>query len=163
MRDRKGATAVEFAIIAVPLMMLIFMCLEMALYVLVTVSLDNATQKAARNIRMGIVTASNTSATQFRQQVCNNLGWLGSDCMDNLSLDVDAYDNFSFVTLTDPVNNGQLVAADMGWDVGGASKIQLVRTYLTWDMVIPFIHNSATMANGKVLISSKVVFRNEPF
>jgi Flp pilus assembly pilin Flp len=51
-RDRKGTTAVEFALIATPLILLIFACLELSLFVVVNVSLDNATQSAAREIRM---------------------------------------------------------------------------------------------------------------
>jgi Flp pilus assembly protein TadG len=162
-RNCRGATALEFALIATPLMALIFVCLQMALYVMVCVSLDNATQRAAREIRMGITTAANSTSTTFRQKVCDNLGWLGTDCMANLKLDVDSYDNFSMVTLVDPITNGNFTS-DLNYDIGGASRIQLVRTYLTWEMVIPFISNPlATMSDGKAVISSKVVFRNEPF
>jgi Flp pilus assembly protein TadG len=162
-RNCRGATALEFALIATPLMALIFVCLQMAMYVLVCVSLDNATQRAAREIRMGITTASNSTSTTFRQKVCDNLGWLGADCMDNLKLDVDSFDNFSTVTLVDPIANGDFTT-DLNYDIGGASRIQLVRTYLTWEMFTPFITNSlATMSDGKAVISSKVVFRNEPF
>jgi hypothetical protein len=92
------------------------------------------------------------------------MGWLGGECMNNLKLDVDAYDNFSLVPLVDPIQNGQFMVGDMGYDIGGASKIQLVRTYFTWNMILPSLMGQpTTMSGGKMVLSSKVVFRNEPF
>ena len=45
--------AVEFAIIGIPMLMLMFGVLELALILLVSATLDSATDFAARNIRTG--------------------------------------------------------------------------------------------------------------
>ncbi|ESQ78618.1 TadE/TadG family type IV pilus assembly protein [Asticcacaulis sp. YBE204] len=163
-RDRSGATAVEFAMVAMPFIMMIMACFELALIVLVSVSLDIATEKAAREIRTGITTSS-TSIADFKKKICANISWLGSSCVGNLQVDVKTYDNFALAAqATSPVNNGAYDASKMSYTIGGGSKIQLVRTYYQWKMFTPFLKNGmTTLSNGDAVLSSKVVFKNEPF
>jgi len=164
-RSAKGGyAAVEFAMLVGPLMMMIFGCLEMALIILLSVTLDNATDVASRNIRTGLTTAANSSVTSFRQTICDNMGWLGATCMADLKVDVKTYNSFADVPLTDLISGGQFQTANFGYDVGGAQAIQLVRVYYQWPLFTPFLEGGMTrLASGDAVITTKVVFRNEPF
>jgi Flp pilus assembly protein TadG len=163
-RNTKGATAVEFALIAAPLVFLIMACFELALVILVSVSLDNATAKAARDIRTGITTSSNSSLNTFKQKICDNMTISSSSCMTDLILDVDTYNNFALVPTTDPVVAGAFDPSQLGYNIGSGSKVQLVRAYYEWTVVSPFLFTGTSlMANGKRVLSTKVVFKNEPF
>ncbi|MDC7685155.1 pilus assembly protein [Asticcacaulis sp. BYS171W] len=163
-RDRRGATALEFAMVAMPFIMMIMACFELALIVLVSVSLDIATEKAAREIRTGVTTSS-TSLSDFKTKICNNISWLGSSCVGNLQVDVRTYDNFALAAqATTPIKDGAYDSTKMSYAIGGGSKIQLVRAYYQWKMFTPFLKTGmTTLSNGNAVLSSKVVFRNEPF
>jgi Flp pilus assembly protein TadG len=66
-RDRRGATAVEYAFVAIPFLGLLFAILEMAFVFLTGEALDAATQTAARNLMTGSAQQANiTTADQFK-------------------------------------------------------------------------------------------------
>jgi Flp pilus assembly protein TadG len=162
--DQRGSSAVEFAMVAGPLIFLIFACIELAMVILLSVTLDNATDMAAREIRTGITTQANSTVEGFKQKVCNNMGWLAGSCMGNLMIDVKTYDSFADVTKTEPIKDGKFDIAQFTYKIGAGSKIQLVRAYYEWTMITPFLEAGlATLGNKDAVISAKVVFRNEPF
>jgi len=162
-RDRGGATAVEFALVIGPLIFMIMCCMELALVILVSVTLDNATDAAAREIRTGEVASTSTS-TDFRKLVCANMSWLSGSCLASLQVDVRTYDSFALVDMSTPIKNGQFTASTFYYQIGSGSKIQLVRTYYDWPLFTPFLRAGlSTLSNGDALITSTSVFRNEPF
>jgi len=163
-RAQDGAAAVEFALIAGPLVFMICACIELALVVVLSVTLDNATDKAAREIRTGIATAGNSSVDIFRQKVCDNMGWLAGSCMSSLHVDVQNYNSFAEVPTSDLIVNGKFDTNNFKYNIGSGSKIQLVRAYYEWPLFTPFLNGGlASLGNGDAVITSKVVFRNEPF
>ena len=162
--DRGASAAGEFALIAAPLIFMICACIELGLIILVSVTLDNATDIASRGIRTGNTTSGNTSLSQFKQSICNNMGWLASSCPTSLSVDVMTYSSFANVPLTDPVSNGKLQTGSMNYTIGAGSQIQMVRAYYDWPLFTPLLSGGlSTLSSGDALLSSKVVFRNEPF
>ena len=52
-RAERGATAVEFGLVSLPILTMIFGLIEIALVFLVATTLDSATQAASRQIRTG--------------------------------------------------------------------------------------------------------------
>ena len=164
LRDSKGAAAVEFAMVAGPLIFLICACIELALIILLSVTLDNATDRAARDIRTGTTTAGNSTITTFRQSICNHMGWLSGSCMTNLHVDVETYSSFASVPTADLIKDGKFDTANFQYTIGTGSKIQLVRAYYEWPLITPFLDAGlSTLSNKNAVVSSKVVFRNEPF
>ncbi len=161
--DRKAAAAVEFALIAAPLIFMICCSIEVGMIFLVSVTLDNATDVAARGIRTGLTTGGNTTQAQFVQAICNNMGWLASSCPSSLSVDVQTFSSFTAVTtVSSLVQNGKLLPP--AYAVGGGSQIQMVRVYYDWPLFTPLMNPSlSTLANGDAVLTYKVVFRNEPF
>ncbi|UDF03755.1 TadE/TadG family type IV pilus assembly protein [Asticcacaulis sp. AND118] len=164
-RDRRGASTVEFAIIALPFFGLIMGCIELAVVLFAGVSLDLATAKASREIRTGM-SSKPTSALAFKTKVCAEMAWMGTaDCLGKLQVDVRTYDNFNLVTnAPDPVATGELKGSDMTYTVGDGSKIQLVRAYYPWKLFSPFVKPGlSSLKTGEAVLTSKVVFKNEPF
>ncbi|MDI7776026.1 pilus assembly protein [Asticcacaulis sp. EMRT-3] len=162
--DRRGAAAIEFALVAGPLIFMIMCCIELALVILLSVTLDNATDIAARQIRTGTTTAANSTATDFRQLICNNMTWLAGSCMASLQVDVRTYSNFSLVDTTSPILNGKMQGSVFAYQIGAGSTIQLVRAYYEWPLFTPFLKPGlASLANGDAVITATAVFRNEPF
>jgi Flp pilus assembly protein TadG len=164
-RGRGGSTAVEFAMLAVPFLGLLFGIVELGMIYLVSTTLDNATTDAARQIRTGqLQLAGGATATSFSTVVCNEMSWLGSNCSANLSVDVRTFTTFASTSIPEPITNGQFTSSSLQFQMGGPGDIVLVRTYYPWQLVVPFLDGSvANLSNGKMLIQSATTFRNEPY
>ncbi|HTM80584.1 TadE/TadG family type IV pilus assembly protein [Asticcacaulis sp.] len=165
LKDSRGSAAVEFALVAGPLIFLICACVELALIFLVSVSLDNATDIASRNIRTGLTTQANTSVEQFKQKICDQMSWLGDGCTSNLQIDVRNYGTFAeLTTAPPPIEDGKFVAANFVYLVGLGSRVQLVRVYYEWPLITPLLDGALSrLGNHNAVITAKAVFRNEPF
>jgi Flp pilus assembly protein TadG len=160
-----GSTAVEFAMLAVPFLGLLFGIVELGMIYLVSTTLDNATAEAAREIRTGqLQLAGGATSTSFATVVCNDMSWLGSNCTSNLSVDVRTFTTFSATTIPEPITNGKFSTTSLQFQMGGPGDIVLVRTYYPWQLVTPFLDGSvANLSNGQMLIQSATTFRNEPY
>jgi Flp pilus assembly protein TadG len=168
-RAEGGVTAVEFALVSLPLLLMIFGLLELALVFLVGATLESAMERAARQIRTGAFqTSADSSATNFKAIVCGNMSWLSSRCSSDLWLDVRTFTDYgSAATATppnpttfDPVNHPPCFSP------GQPTDIVLVRAYFEWGLFTPLL--DAALENmgggsGKRLISATTAFRNEPY
>jgi len=165
LKDRRGSAAVEFALVAGPLIFLICACVELALIFLVSVTLDNATDYASRDIRTGLTTNANTSVEQFKQKICDNMGWLGGSCVGNLQVDVDTYSTFADLTdAPPPIKDGKFEASSFRYNIGAGSKVQMVRVYYEWPLITPMLNGGLSkLGNHDAVVEAKAVFRNEPF
>ena len=105
-RANDGATAIEFALLALPFCVLLFSILELAIIFFITAALDHGTAQAARQIRTGELQASETSKTAqlkaFRDRICEEMAGL-ADC--DTRLRVDLVSDVSFTTATLPPVN----------------------------------------------------------
>ncbi|MFV0279139.1 MAG: TadE/TadG family type IV pilus assembly protein [Rhodoblastus sp.] len=66
LRDARGASAVEFAIVTLPFIALVLAVLEMATTFYFSASLDQATHNVAQQIRNGTIQLSETSQADMR-------------------------------------------------------------------------------------------------
>ena len=166
-RAERGATAIEFALLSLPMMVMIFGALELAMVFMVTTTLDTATQMASRQIRTGeFQTSAANSKNDFKTLVCGQMTWLGSSCATNLWLDVQTFSNFSGLAATPPINPATFNPAATCFSAGQQTDIVLVRAYYQWDLFTPLLNNALENmggGSGKRLISSTTAFRNEPF
>lgn len=167
-RAREGATAVEFAIIAIPMLLMLFGMLELGLVLLVATTLDTATDFASRNIRTGIFQTTTAGTEEaFKDRVCANMTWLKSAC-GGLAVEAETFDSFEDVQdapLADPTTFDP-EAAPRCWAVGNGGSIVLVRVYYRWKIFTPLLNTA--LVNGGTgsdtrLLTSAAVFRNEPY
>jgi Flp pilus assembly protein TadG len=159
-----GATAVEFSIVALPFLTLLFAVLELGLVFMVSTSLENAVDDAARQIRTGEFQGAGGTKATFKTLVCNGVTWL-SDCSSKLTIDVRTFTDFNATDATPPVDaQGQLIPTAMTVQPGGPVSIVLVRAYYEWSLITPMLNSSLVNAGGgKRLISAAAAFRNEPY
>jgi Flp pilus assembly protein TadG len=161
---RRGATAVEFALVAAPFLALMFGVLELGLVFMVSTTLDNATEAAARTIRTGQLQTAGGSANSFKTAVCNNMTWLGSSCSGKLTVDVRTFPKFADVAMSDPVTNGAIDPSKTNFTPGGSEDIVVVRAYYEWTLITPMLNAGlANLGGTKRLVYSTVTFRNEPY
>lgn len=163
-RDRRGVTALEFALVATPFLMLTFALIEYALIYMMSVTLDSATMDTARLIRTGQAQQSSMTSAQFKAQVCASMGWMSSQCSSNLYVDARVFSNFSSEASPQPVSGGTFDTSKLQFNIGGPGDIVLVTAYYQWPLFTPgFTAAFANMAGNIDVITARAAFRNEPY
>ena len=163
-RDEGAATALEFALVAPPFLFMILAIFELALVYLVSVSLDSATQQATRQIRTGQAQTAGYTAAQFTTQVCNNMGWLASQCSSNLFIDSEVKTSFGASNPSSPVQGGAWNSGNLKFDMGDQGDIVVIHTYYKWKLITPVLYGGLqTLPGGISVVSAATTFRNEPY
>lgn len=165
-REKRGSTAVEFAIIAIPFMALLFGVVEIGMVLLISATLDTAVEFASRNVRTGeFQSAGAVSKDDFKALVCRNMTWLQGSCTSRILVESQTFTNYAAAGASlsaapatfDPAGN-------RCWSVGGPRDIVLMRVYYQWDLITPVLTPALeNMGGGKRLIVSASAFRNEPY
>jgi Flp pilus assembly protein TadG len=166
LKDVRGGEAIEMAIVGAPFIALLFALLELGLVFMVSTTLENATDEAARRIRTGEIQTSGGTAATMKTAICAEMAWLAGNCDSKLNLDVRTFTSFAGQTTPpNPVASGVVTPAKFCWDPGGAGSIVLVRAYYTWKLILPVLNAGLTTAGagGNRLISTATSFRNEPY
>ena len=168
--DRRGSTAVEFAIVAPLLLALIFSILEAGWYFFVTTSVQQANANAARLIRTGQAQNGDMSSDAFFNEICKVVSAFG-DCNDKLTIDISKFTTFAALAadLSDPVcrdkddpsiEGAQFNASDYGMQ----RDIIRVRVCFLYKPINPGLGlNLAKTKHGDREVVAVSIFRNEPF
>ncbi|MDP3660704.1 TadE/TadG family type IV pilus assembly protein [Phenylobacterium sp.] len=169
-RARRGATAVEFALVSFPFLVLLFGIVELAMVFIVSTTLEAATESASRQIRTGeFQTSAGNTKADFKLLVCSKMSWLQANCSTDLSLDVRTFATFNDLAnypQLNPVTYNPLDPAANCWSPGEPTDIVLVRTRYQWKLFTPLLNNALQnmgAGSNKRMINSISAFRNEPF
>ncbi|MEP0453864.1 MAG: TadE/TadG family type IV pilus assembly protein [Roseibium sp.] len=163
-KDRNGVTAIEFAAVGLPFLMLVFGLFEFGLAFLVNRVLDNATLESARLIRTGQAHQSSFDAAAFKTDVCTNM--TGILCqMSRLTIDVQTYSDFaSLDDIPDLIDEDGELKEDTDFNIGAANDIIVARAVYRWPMFTSMLRTDAgDTGDMERLLFSTVIFRNEPF
>lgn len=168
-RSEDGVTAIEFGMVAIPFLMLLFGIIGVGLFFFTTFSLENAVEKASRQIRTGQAIKASKTAKDFKDDVCAFAPPF-IDCDNNMRVMVNSSNSFTGAAAgAQPcIDSGtQELIADpdpTGAVPGGANEVVLVTVCYEWELTrsIPFLDLS-NMANGSRLIRATTTFKNEPF
>jgi hypothetical protein len=168
-RNSKGSTAIEFALVAPLFFALMFSILEAGWYFFVTSAVQQANANAARLIRTGQA-QEGISKDVFFAQVCDIVDRFG-DCNETLTIDVTKYSNFAALAddLSTPVCRDKDDPSIQGSqfsesDYGGERDIVRVRVCFLYRPINPALGlNLRKTKHGEREVISVSIFRNEPF
>lgn len=184
-REETGAAALEFAILAVPFMMLIFATFETFFAFAGEQLMANAVETMARKVRTGEITfgqgkPTDVTEAEFRQLFCDEVSILHmcseSEAMapEKLYLDVRQFSSFADMPREVPkvstADYADLDTSDFAFSPGGANSKNMLRAYYRWqimtDLMRPYITNIRP-ANKPVptdfLIVQTSTFENEDY
>lgn len=163
--DRSGASALEFAMVATPLILLLLAVLQVGLVYFANFALEGATQQGARLIRTGQAQNKKFTAAEFKQEVCKNLT-APINC-SKLKLDVRSYPSFAGAggDLTDPLGDDGQLKSNFSYNPGVGGDVVVVRAFYPLDIgaVLPASISLSNMEGGDRLLVATSAFRNEPF
>jgi Flp pilus assembly protein TadG len=177
---REGATAVEFALIAMPFLCLIAAIIETALAFFAGQILDNAVSSAARQLYTGQFQAARSTdpapppntTTQavalqkFKDALCNGRVTIFS--CSSVKVDVLTMADGSDFTPPNPIDTANRAwrttptAFGTQYQNPGSNQIVIVQAAVEFPVFFGFL-NPNTLANGKRVLQSTVVFRTEPY
>ncbi|MDC9835761.1 TadE/TadG family type IV pilus assembly protein [Rhizobium binxianense] len=161
--DHKGAAAIEFAILALPLFIMLFGIIEVSLMFFVNSALDASVHKISRMIRTGEAASSKITLGGFKAKICDDM-LLSFDCSSGLVVKVNVLSDMSTAASTDPIDSSGKLAVTETYDIGKGSDYILVQAFLPWTAVVNFFSlSSAKLSDGSYLLGSSALFRNEPF
>jgi Flp pilus assembly protein TadG len=160
LRERTGAAALEFALLAVPFLLLVFATFETFFAYAGEQLMANAVETMGRKIRTGEITfgqgkSTDVTETEFRQIFCDEISIL-SMCSSTeaatpakLYLDVRQFASFADMPREIPRVStdayADLDTSDFDFAPGGPGSKNMVRAYYRWqimtDIMRPFITN----------------------
>lgn len=161
---RGGATAVEFAMVAAPFFFMLFALIEVGHLFVLSSTLENATMDAGRRIRTGQLQSEGGDAAAFKANLCSRMSIFEGQCNANLELDVRVMPQFSSPP-PDPMADGATFDSDaLMFQPGGREDIILVRAWWRQPLFTPLMSQGLDrLGDGKAVLASATVFRNEPF
>jgi Flp pilus assembly protein TadG len=161
---REGATAIEFAIVALPFFFVIFAILELGIIFLVDSMAESAVQQTSRLVRTGQAQGGAISSAQFKTALCQGMSVFSGDCETRATVDVRVIPQFRDPNPPDPTADGELAEGDGEFDPGAAGDLMLVRVWYEQPVITPLLSQALTrLDSGTAVISITTAFRNEPF
>ena len=162
-RNKDGATAIEFALVALPFFTVVFAILELGLAFIVNRMVDNAVIEASRMIRTGQASQANFSTANFRDQVCASMPTFLCSA-ERIRVNVSVANDFVNVNSIDSLydEDGNL-KDDNAYTQSQKSEIVAVNVIYKWPMFTSFLNLSALDHGNERHLSSTMVFRNEPW
>jgi Flp pilus assembly protein TadG len=162
--DRKGATAIEFAIVAAPFLALAVGIIQTFLVFFAQQLLHQVVQQSSRLILTGQVQAASMTQTQFAQQVCNQVV-IFFNC-NNLMIDVQSSSDPSTLGTSLPTltfNAQGQVTNTWNFNPGSPGDTVVVEVMYQWPVFMgPLGFTLSNLANGNRLIMASAAFQNEP-
>jgi Flp pilus assembly protein TadG len=161
-RREDGAAAVEFALVAMPFLALVFAIIETAIVFFAGQVLETAASDSARLIMTGQAQTQGLTQATFKQQVCSKIYGL-FDCNGGVYVDVETFSTFSNVSLQSPLDSsGKIDTSKFQYTPGGPGDIVVVRLVYQWPVFVSMLGLS-NMANSSRLMMATAAFRNEPY
>jgi Flp pilus assembly protein TadG len=165
-RHQGGAAAVEFALILLPFLALMFGIMQTALVFFADQTLQTAVTDSARLILTGQAQNQSLNATTFKNAVCARIYGL-FDCQNGIYVDVQTYTNFGGISYSPPLDaHGDLDTTRMAFNPGGPNDTVVVTLYYKWPIfftLMDFNALSTTGMGGSRLLVATAAFRNEPY
>jgi Flp pilus assembly protein TadG len=170
-RCEKAGPAMEFGLIAAPFLALLVALFQTALVFFASRVLDEVTAQAARYIMTGQAQTANMTQSGFANYLCtsSNTASLVSALFtcSNIMINVQTYSSFSSASTTMPTityNGSGQVSNSWSYSTGGPNDIVVVQVMYQWPIVLgPLGFSLANLSNGKRLLMSTAVFKNEPY
>jgi Flp pilus assembly protein TadG len=160
-RDDRGVTAVEFALIAVPFLALMFAILETALIYIAGGMLQTAVTESSRGIMTGEFRQSDEA--KFKQAICNRLVVM-FQCSEKLAVDVRSLKSLQGAGRSEPFVKGVYDTSGWGYAPGGAGGVMVVTAAYPWRSFTNFMDFKSAQgpAAPHVLIAASA-FKNEQY
>jgi hypothetical protein len=105
------------------------------------------------------------SAQGFKDEVCERMSLLATDCDNRTTIDVRVIDQFRDVNPPDPMADGETFDdSELVFEAGDPGSLILIRVWYEQPLITPFLSEGLSrLDNGKMVMTATTTFRNEPY
>lgn len=174
-RDSRGATAVEFGMVAAPFFALVLAIMTIGTEYLTLHFLEHGVSTAARKLRTGEAQKAGMTLGDFRTLVCNSAGSMVA-CDSRLVIHIKSSATFAgLAPLASCTTNGVLTASSgvasdsVKTQSGNSSTAVSVMACYEWSAgkslwsVLWGLISPTPRTQGKTILSTATAFRSEPY
>ncbi len=162
LRASDGSAAVEFGMVALPFVLMMFAILELGLVFVTDSVLENATIETGRLVRTGRASAQSMTAGTFKDSLCGRMSIFAPDCQARAKVDVRVIPQFA-TTPPDPMAGGTFNDGALTYSNGAPGDLVLVRVWYRQPLMTTFLSQGLSRMNdGAAMLTATTAFRNEP-
>jgi Flp pilus assembly protein TadG len=168
-RNNRGVAAIEFALVVLPFLALLFAIIETAMVFFATQVLETAVADSARLVMTGQAQDGGFTQASFKTAVCSRISAL-FDCKNKMYIDVRTFAQFAAISMNSPTKDSKVVD-NFVYQPGGPGDIVVVRLLYPWPVYVQLWNpqltnlkvNAGSTGNDSRLLVATAAFRNEPF
>ena len=153
LQDSKGASAVEFAIVAPIFVFIMISVVELSLFFLVTSRLDDAVALYATRLKTGQIVAAGTSVSasngsvqsiqDIRSGICDYIAVVSkNDCINSLEFDVRTAAAFLSDQNDSPINGSLFKTDNLCFYSGTPGDIVIFKAYYMYQFANPLLYRT---------------------
>lgn len=162
LRASEGSAAVEFGMVGLPFVLMVFAILEIGIVFVTDSILENATIETGRLVRTGRASAQTMTAATFKTSLCGRMSIFSADCATRATVDVRVIPQFA-TTPPDPMAGGTFNNGVLTYSNGVPGDLILVRVWYRQPLVTTFLAQGLSRMNdGAAMLTATTAFRNEP-
>lgn len=162
LRASGGSTAVEFGMVGLPFVLIVFAILEIGIVFVTDSILENAAIETGRLVRTGRASAQSMTAATFKTSLCGRMSIFSADCATRAYVDVRVLPQFT-TTPPDPMAGGTFNTGALTYNNGAPGDLILVRVWYRQPLVTTFLAQGLSRLNdGAAMLTATTAFRNEP-
>ena len=165
-RNREGATAMEFALLAIPFAILVFALLECCISFAGQQVLANVTDDVARKIRTGQLRPADLNEQKLKDLICEDLSVIVADNCPGLEVDLKQYGSFAQAAAVriEVTADNDLDTSEFAVTPGPSMSKNMLRVFYKWPVMTDFISKQVSnLKDNKTLHFATVTWQNEPF
>lgn len=165
-KSQNAASMVEFTIVAMPFLILIFGIIEVGLLLWADLELEAMRERAAR----AVFTGQATERGALKTVACTGTALLSIDCTTKLRIDVRRLDNFGNIAgvseTIDPYNAAGEMKPDGDFTFTTPAGVQIILISLFYEWPVMNIIPAGSLGvsqNGSVYLRNSAALRTEPY
>lgn len=164
-RARDGVTAIEFTLLIIPFLLIVFSIIETGMNFTARQVLWNATQNVARQIQTGQVRGSDLTQTRIQTMLCDQIQFMVKTGCEGLSFNLGTYSGFASVPNRDILTDKGYLSRTGITGTNGTSTINQLNVLYRWPVLtnILYMTDSADAESGTMPLFSTLTWQNEPF
>lgn len=170
-RAQDGVTVVEFSLLIVPFLLIVFATIEVGVSFAARQVISNATESVARKLqtagKIGEIQIKDAPLSEeaLRTELCQQMQFMVAAGCPNLSFNLGTYDGFDKVPTDDILDvEGRLTRTGIS-GTSGTSTINQLNVVYAWPLLtnILYLVKSPHAAGGTMPLFATVTWQNEPF
>lgn len=174
-RDARGATAVEFALIATPFLIFVFGIMTIGTQYMTAHLLEAGLETTARKLRTGEAQKAGITLSDFRKMYCDAAGFMIT-CDEHLVIHINGGEQFADLPRVQCLTqDGRLAPSPGGAGdsvitrAGEASRAVKVNICYEWKMGVSLwetlwrLLDPSFVNGGRLILTAATAFRSEPF